>query len=182
MGALKQQQNSDSPGSDKMRNLDVPEYFVIQFQVPGYSMTQYFKMRDDAVDDAVFMSLYKKFCSGNDDFRNSRIKIIPNMVSGGGYMVKRMVGNKPALLARKIATEWYRGPNYIEMDIDISSSYAAGMILSAVIGVTKKLTLDLAFTIQGNSEVELPERILGAARFHQPDLQSKPFIEGQNSF
>ena len=96
-------------------------------------------------------------------------------------MVKRMVGNKPALLARKIATEWYRGPNYIEMDIDISSSYAAGMILSAVIGVTKKLTLDLAFTIQGNSEVELPERILAAARFHQPDLQSKPFIEGQSA-
>ena len=87
MGALKQQQNSDSPGSDKMRNLDVPEYFVIQFQVPGYSMTQYFKMRDNAVDDKVFMSLYKKFCSGDDDFRNSRIKIIPNMVSGGGYMV-----------------------------------------------------------------------------------------------
>ena len=92
MGALKQQQNSDSPGSDKMRNLDVPEYFVIQFQVPGYSMTQYFKMRDNAVDDKVFMTLYKKFCSGDDDFRNSRIKIIPNMVSGGGYMVKRMVG------------------------------------------------------------------------------------------
>ena len=64
------------------------------------------------------------------------------------------------------------------MDIDISSSYAAGMILSAVIGVTKKLTLDLAFTIQGNSEVELPERVLAAARFHQPDLQSKPLAGG----
>ena len=95
-------------------------------------------------------------------------------------MVKRMVGNKPALLARKIATEWYIGENYIEMDIDISSSYAAGMILSAVIGVTKKLTLDLAFTIQGNSELELPERILGAARYLQPDLQIKPWIKGHS--
>ena len=67
------------------------------------------------------------------------------------------------------------------MDIDISSSYAAGMILSAVFGVSKKLCLDLAFTIHGNSDVELPVGILAAARFHQPDLQSKPFIEGQSA-
>ena len=119
----------------------------------------------------------QKFCSGDDDFRNSRIKIIPPMVSGGGFMVKRMVGNKPALLARKIATEWYRGPNYIEMDIDISSSYAAGMILSAVIGVTKKLTLDLAFTIQGNSEVEFVPFLLLLDFTNL--ITEPPFIEGQ---
>lgn len=178
-GSLDEKMDSSPPASPmnaSSKDASVCEYFIIQFQVPGYSMSCYFKLRPSAMSDPVFMSLYRRFVDGDDDFRNSRIKIIPMLIEGGGYMVRRMISGKPALLGKKIQCEYFRGHNYLEMDIDISSSYAAGVIMSSIRGVTKKLTIDLAFTIQGNSDLELPERILGAGRFCKVDLGNKPMM------
>jgi hypothetical protein len=58
----------------------------------------------------------------------------------------------------------------MEIDVDIASSYVAQKILGVVRGYAKKLTMDLAVVIQGNSEEELPERVLGVVRFHQPAM------------
>jgi hypothetical protein len=67
--------------------------------------------------------------------------------------------------------------------MDVSGSYMATKILAVVKGFTKKMTLDLAFIIQGNDATELPERVLCAARMHKPDLRGMPKwdIEGPKS-
>jgi len=59
----------------------------------------------------------------------------------------------------------------------------ATKILSVVKGFTKRLTIDLAFIIQGNDISELPERILCGVRLHKPDLKDMPRwgIEGPKS-
>ena len=42
------------------------------------------------------------------------------------------IGSKPALTGTKLAQYYYRGENYLEVDIDIGSSSVAANILSLV--------------------------------------------------
>ncbi|CAN0024007.1 unnamed protein product, partial [Hapterophycus canaliculatus] len=51
-----------------------------------------------------------------DDFRNQRFKLIPSVVSGP-FIVRKAVGNKPALLGRKVSQRYFRGPGYVETDV-----------------------------------------------------------------
>lgn len=45
-----------------------------------------------------------------------RFKLIPSIVSGP-FIVRKAVGNKPALLGRKVTQRYFRGPGYVETDI-----------------------------------------------------------------
>jgi hypothetical protein len=42
------------------------------------------------------------------------------------------------------------------------------------------LTLDFGFVIQGNTEDELPEQLLGAVRVHRLDLENCPLYPGDD--
>ena len=89
-------------------------------------------------------------------------------------MVKQAVGNgnRCAKLAEKklgIPVTFYRGAEYVEVDIDIMSSAIARGILSVVRSAAGHVTLDLAFILEGVEPGELPERILGAVRIHRCD-------------
>ncbi|KAJ6420545.1 hypothetical protein OIU84_027978 [Salix udensis] len=55
--------------------------------------------------------------------------------------------------------------NFFEVDVDIGSSMVASAIVHLAFGYISMLTVDLAFLIEGQSESELPERLLGAIRF-----------------
>ena len=103
-------------------------------------------------------------------------KILPN-IPDGNWIVKKTVGKKPAIAARAVDAQWNRGPNYLEVVYDVSTSYVGNKIFSVVKGYAKKITLDLAFVIQGNSRRELLERVLCAARFHSIDLDTVHALE-----
>lgn len=47
-------------------------------------------------------------------------------------MVKMAVGNKPALIGKKLRLHYTRGPRFFEIDIDIGSSSVASRILTVV--------------------------------------------------
>jgi Protein ENHANCED DISEASE RESISTANCE 2, C-terminal len=64
------------------------------------------------------------------DFRNERFKLIPSIVEGP-FLVRRSVGAKPALLGRKLTQRYFRGPNYVETDVDVSSSSIAEKVRAA---------------------------------------------------
>ena len=66
-----------------------------------------------------------------------------------------------------VETKYFRAPGYLEIDIDVGSSSVARAIFGHVSTLTKSICVDLAFLIQGNSEEELPERILGGVRLAQ---------------
>ena len=105
----------------------------------------------------------------DDEYRNSKLKIIPNVVEGG-WIVKRGVGNKPAIIGKKIVTTYHKGEGFFEIDIDIGSSKVAGAIMGLVKGYTKSLVIDIAFVLEGHTAQELPEQCLGSARFHRVDM------------
>ncbi len=49
-----------------------------------------------------------------DAVRNKKFKLIPRIVKGS-WIVKQSVGTTPVLLGQKLATRYFRGPNYFEV-------------------------------------------------------------------
>ncbi|KAK8603892.1 hypothetical protein V6N13_096358 [Hibiscus sabdariffa] len=142
---------------------------VFNFQVPGsthYSMVFYFVTRE-----LVAGSLLHRFVEGDDEFRNSRLKLIPS-VPKGSWIVRQSVGSTPCLLGKAVDCNYIRGPKYLEVDIDIGSSTVANGVLGLVIGVITTLVVDMAFLVQANTTDELPERLIGAVRVSHIELSS----------
>ncbi|CAO2819732.1 unnamed protein product [Amaranthus hypochondriacus] len=142
---------------------------VMNFQVPGstqYSMVFYF-----VTTKLTPGSLLQRFVDGDDEFRNGRLKLIPS-VPKGSWIVRQSVGSTPCLLGKAIDCNYIRGPNYLEVDVDIGSSTVANGVLGLVVGVITTLVVDMAFLVQANSEDELPERLIGAVRVSHIELSS----------
>ncbi|KAJ4951591.1 hypothetical protein NE237_028423 [Protea cynaroides] len=142
---------------------------AINLQVPGsthYSMVFYFVMKQ-----LVAGSLLQRFVDGDDEFRNSRLKLIPS-VPKGSWIVRQSVGSTPCLLGKAVDCNYIRGPKYLEIDVDIGSSTVANGVLGLVCGVITTLVVDMAFLIQANTVDELPERLIGAVRASHVELSS----------
>ncbi|KAB2088478.1 hypothetical protein ERO13_A03G000016v2 [Gossypium hirsutum] len=142
---------------------------VFNVQVPGsthYSMVFYFVTKE-----LVPGSLLHRFVDGDDEFRNSRLKLIPS-VPKGSWIVRQSVGSTPCLLGKAVDCNYIRGPKYLEVDIDIGSSTVANGVLGLVIGVITTLVVDMAFLVQANTTDELPERLIGAVRVSHIELSS----------
>jgi hypothetical protein len=142
---------------------------VVNVQVPGsthYSMVFYFVTKE-----LVPGSLLQRFVDGDDEFRNSRLKLIP-IVPKGSWIVRQSVGSTPCLLGKAVDCNYIRGPTYLEIDIDIGSSTVANGVLGLVIGVITSLVVEMAFLVQANTPEELPERLIGAVRVSHIELSS----------
>ncbi|GLU05317.1 hypothetical protein SLE2022_224210 [Rubroshorea leprosula] len=142
---------------------------VINLQVPGsthYSMVFYFVTKE-----LVPGSLLQHFVDGDDEFRNSRLKLIPS-VPKGSWIVRQSVGSTPCLLGKAVDCNYIRSPKYLEIDVDIGSSTVANGVLGLVIGVITTLVVDMAFLVQANTPDELPERLIGAVRVSHIELSS----------
>ncbi|KAI4314550.1 hypothetical protein L6164_027446 [Bauhinia variegata] len=142
---------------------------VFNLQVPGsthYSMVFYFVTKE-----LVPGSLLQRFVDGDDEFRNSRLKLIPS-VPKGSWIVRQSVGSTPCLLGKAVDCNYIRGPKYLEIDVDIGSSTVANGVLGLVIGVITSLVVDMAFLVQANTTDELPERLIGAVRVSHIELKS----------
>ncbi|XP_077234808.1 protein ENHANCED DISEASE RESISTANCE 2-like isoform X1 [Tasmannia lanceolata] len=142
---------------------------AINLQVPGsthYSMVFYFVTKY-----LVPGSLLQRFVDGDDEFRNSRLKLIPS-VPKGSWIVRQSVGSTPCLLGKAVDCNYIRGPKYLEIDVDIGSSTVANGVLGLVCGVITTLVVDMAFLVQANTYDELPERLIGAVRASHVELSS----------
>ena len=129
-----------------------------------------------------------RFLQGTDEHKNSTLKIVPRVVEGP-WVVKSVVGGKPALIGNKLPVTWvYQRAEagkamYLEADLDIVASSAARGILSVARSYTNVLTLDLGFVVQGNSNDELPEQMLVGARLHGIDpMTAPPFPPSKDMF
>nr|XP_043635234.1 protein ENHANCED DISEASE RESISTANCE 2-like isoform X1 [Erigeron canadensis]XP_043635235.1 protein ENHANCED DISEASE RESISTANCE 2-like isoform X1 [Erigeron canadensis]XP_043635236.1 protein ENHANCED DISEASE RESISTANCE 2-like isoform X1 [Erigeron canadensis] len=142
---------------------------VFNLQVPGstnYSMIFYF-----VTPELVPGSLVQRFVDGDDEFRNSRMKLIPS-VPKGSWIVRQSVGSTPCLLGKAVDCNYIRGANYLEVDVDIGSSTVANGVLGLVIGAITSLVVDMAFLVQANTTDELPERLIGVVRISHLELSS----------
>jgi len=161
----------------ELRGRKCPRALVVNWMVPGsppINHVQYFVEKEFVAvddDDRMWQRMIDHFMAeGNDAFRTARFKLIPKVVVGP-WLVKRAVG-KPALVCKAIKTEYTVGDNYLEIAIDIGCSTVAEKICSRSCSVAKSLVIDMAYTIEGKKEEELPERLLAAMRIHHFDMKN----------
>lgn len=120
-----------------------------------------------------------RFLMASSEVKNKTLKIVPIVVQGP-WVVKSVVGGKPAIIGNKLPVNYiYQKEEgnkalYLEADLDIVASSAARGILAAVRSYTQVLTLDLGFVVQGNKHDELPEQMLMGSRLHGIDPLSAP--------
>ena len=68
------------------------------------------------------------------DFRNERFKLIPS-ITIGPWVVKVAVGATPALLGRKVVQRYFRGEDYLEIDVHVGSSVIASQVLTIMTSI-----------------------------------------------
>lgn len=148
--------------------------FAVNIQVPGsrhFSIVYYYVLHNP-IDKA---SLFGRFIHGTNQFRNSRLKLIPN-VALGPWVVQRAVGTKPLIVGRALKVAYHASPRFLEIDIDIGSSTVANNIVRFVLGYVRTLVVDMCFLIEGKNDDELPERLIGTSRIAhlEPDAAVAP--------
>jgi len=153
-----------------------PFMLIINWMLPGkprINLVNYFQLKpwepETEEDQHYHKMLWHFLTSENDKFRDNRFKFIP-MLAEGPSTVKRVMGTTPAIIGKKLTIRHTRGPDYLEMCVDMSTSRVAGMILGKVKGAAKQLVIDFGFTIEGKKPEELPERLLGVTRLNFPDI------------
>ncbi|XP_019426550.1 PREDICTED: protein ENHANCED DISEASE RESISTANCE 2-like isoform X1 [Lupinus angustifolius] len=148
-------------------------FFVINIQMPSnpmYSLALYYMTRTPLEDSPLLQS----FVEGDDAYRNSRFKLIP-YISKGSWIVKQSVGKKACLVGQALEILYIRGTNYLELDINVGSSTVARGVSNLVLGYLNNLIVEMAFLIQGNTQDELPEVLIGTCRLNHMDA-SKSFM------
>ncbi|RLN98212.1 hypothetical protein BBJ28_00000002 [Nothophytophthora sp. Chile5] len=165
---------------------DRPFIFLINFMLPGpphHSLVLYFTPEDPAElkKNSVFADLCHELLRGpSDEFRTQRLKLIPRVVQGS-WPIREGVGTTPAILGTKIYQHYYQGKDYLEVDYDVGSSTVATGILNLMLGFSRDLIIDLAFVIEAQSAMELPERVLGTVRLDCIDLRhAVPYTKEQS--
>ena len=82
--------------------------------------------------DKAWANSIHRFWSGDDEYRNHTFKLFPRLTKSN-WAIQAAVGKKPALIGnKKLELTYIRGPGYLEIDIDISSSAIATQILGMV--------------------------------------------------
>lgn len=161
---------------DEFPTGDKPFIWAFNLQVPSkenYSAVAYY-VSMGAPEEG---SLMGQFLKGDDGFRNSRLKLIANIVKGP-WIVKKAVGEQAiCVIGRALTCKYTVCQSFMEVDIDIGSSVVASAVVHLALGYIAMLTVDIAFLIEGQTESELPERILGAVRFSELKIASAMTVE-----
>ncbi|KAK1367640.1 protein ENHANCED DISEASE RESISTANCE 2-like [Heracleum sosnowskyi] len=149
---------------------------AVNLQIPGreHHSTVFYFSTDEPIASG---SLLDRFINGDDSFRDSRFKMVNHIVKGP-WIVKTTVGNYSAcLLGKALDCHYHRGENYLEIDVDIGSSAIATTILHLALGCVTAVTIDMGFTVEAQSEEELPERLFGAVRILEMEMSSACFVK-----
>lgn len=151
---------------------------AVNLQIPGrehHSVVFYFSSK--AGEPINSNSLLYKFINGSDEYRNSRFKLVNKIVKGPRILKTAVGGYSACLLGKAVNCCYHRGPNYLEIDVDIGSSAVATTILRLALGCVKAVTVDMGFLVEGQTEEELPEKLFGAVRICQMELSSATFVD-----
>lgn len=73
-------------------------------------------------------------------------------------------GECPVIIAKRLTTTFTQTDNYLEIDVDIGSSAAVKVFKGVIFKFVDSMVIDYSFFIEGQSEDELPERLLACVR------------------
>lgn len=157
---------------------DIPKYIVainIFLQgPPHYHLMIYLGVDDRSIingsNGLPSSQLAAKFFFGtSNEFRDKTFKLIPQVVKGN-YLVRKSVGRKPCIMGKSITQTYVQHQRFFEIILNTGSSTLAKGVVKLCRGYTKSIEVEMGFLLEGNEESQLPERMLGAVRLKQLDL------------
>lgn len=95
------------------------------------------------------------------------------MIVDGPWLVKLSVRSTPVLLGQKVAQRYFRGDNYLEIDVHVGSSMIASNIVGLCRGYSTSFICHMGIVIQGESEDELPEKLLCSYALNKIDVNKR---------
>ena len=125
-----------------------------------------------------------RFFMGSDEVRNESLKLIPVAVEGP-LVVRKMVKGTPAVIGKRLPATYTHYPadetrglsDCFEVDLDVTSTDKVGR---SACNMSRRymssVTVDLGFVIEGRTEDELPEQMLGCVRLHKIDSLRAPTL------
>ncbi|TYZ60282.1 hypothetical protein PybrP1_009029 [[Pythium] brassicae (nom. inval.)] len=151
---------------------------------PGFSLVLYWRIPKAVLEELAdpkspALRLYKRFINaGSDTSVTDRFKVIAQVTNqdecGITGMGKKLLTshNATPVLTRPQHRIYHFDGGSTEVVVDIHSfSYIARRGIHLLLDKTAKLVIDIGFVLQGESEEELPEQILGCCRLDHADVQ-----------
>lgn len=75
--------------------------------------------------------LFRAFTQGTTQYRNSRFKLIPNIV-GGNFILRKALPPRPVIIGSKgLKNAYLPGNNFFEVDVDVDSDPTARNVVCA---------------------------------------------------
>ena len=115
--------------------------------------------------------LLERFRAADDATRSELFKIFPK-ISEGPRLLKMACPSRPAISGRAMRQRYTVADGYTEVDMDTSQSAAANRALAIAKPISRTLTVDLGFGLEGQGAHELPEVLLGCGRVIRLDLST----------
>jgi len=128
-----------------------------------------FRLKTGFSIDAPLLSAFKRFKNGTDSQKNNQFKYMFRIVDAPGPLkntVSTLGGERPVIIGKSLTTTYNQGRNYLEINMDVSSSRIASAINGILLKNMRSVVCDLGWLLEGQREEELPERILAAVRFN----------------
>lgn len=95
--------------------------FIVQFMAGEFSLVLYLLAKPGVLEDgSAFAELFNDFIEGTNEYRDNRFKLIPRVVKGA-WILKKAVGTTPAILGKKLTQQYFPGPHYFEVDVNVNS-------------------------------------------------------------
>jgi hypothetical protein len=121
-------------------------------------------------EDETFDRLLNKYVTGDETFRNNRLKYLYKIrdAPSAVHMALRSFGKeRPVIIGNKghMDQQNYTGSNYVEVDIDTSSSWLARMVVGKINSNAAKIVIEEMLVLEGQEPGELPERPLASWRW-----------------
>uniref|UniRef100_A0AAV1UVI1 PH domain-containing protein n=1 Tax=Peronospora matthiolae TaxID=2874970 RepID=A0AAV1UVI1_9STRA len=166
-------------------NIQLPSYGPSMwgdgtYDGPGYSLALYWKIPDDIVKDlenptSTTVKLLKCFLeAGSDTSVTDRFKIIAQVTNqdecGITGVSKRLLvsHNATPVLTRPQHRIYHFRDGSTEVVVDMHAfSYVARRGIYSLLDKTSRLVIDFAFVVQGETDEELPEQVLGCCRLNR---------------
>ena len=151
-------------------------FFVMVFVLPGkpvHTVVYLFARALPIGVDPAFDTALRRFVAGDADYRNKRLKLLARLEKAPWIIsasANRLGIDRPAILGTKLTMTHYTGRGYFEASVDVGSSMVASAIHGIILRGCASIVVVTGFTIEGQTEEELPERMLGSVRFNQIDV------------
>jgi len=146
---------------------------VLNFRIMPLQVVLVWALPPEGFNSSPATRLLNRFFSEDmdDAERKKRIKVIPRVVDGP-WVVKKVVGETPGILGKKVPLEFFREDNLLEISVGVASSSAAKKICSVLKVAAAMIDVEVAVVLEGQHEEELPETVAAGFRVCFPDTNS----------